>query len=120
MYIDFTKLRVWQKAHEVALDVYKLTANFPRQEQFCLTQQLRRAAISVPSNIVEGKARGFIKEYIRFLLIARGSLEEITYQILLAKDLGYLEEDVYHEFIGKTKELGKLLGGLIKNLRQQK
>ncbi len=76
----------------------------------------RRAAVSIPSNIVEGKARGSNKDYNRFLLMARGSLEEVKYQILLAKDLKYIDDTKYKEIFNKTDEAGRLLGGLIKKL----
>lgn len=116
MYSDTSKLLVWQKSHELTLKIYKITKDFPKEEMFGLTSQVRRAAVSVPSNVVEGKARGSNKEYKRFLLMARGSLEEVKYQLLLAKDLGYIEEVVYKEIYEKTDEVGRLLGGLIKNL----
>jgi four helix bundle protein len=95
MYEDTSKLIVWQKSHELVLKVYGITKDFPRDELFGLTSQVRRAAVSVPSNIVEGKARGSNKDFKRFLLIARGSLEETKYQLLLAKDLKYIDEVKY-------------------------
>lgn len=116
MYQDTNKLIVWQKSHELVLKIYEITKSFPREEQFGLTSQIRRAAVSVPSNIVEGKARGYNKEYIRFLLIARGSLEETKYQLLLAKDLKYIDEVVYKEVLNLVMETGRLLAGLIKSL----
>lgn len=116
MYSDTSKLLVWQKAHELVLKIYEITKGFPKDEQFGLTSQIRRAAVSIPSNIVEGKARGSSKDYNRFLLIARGSLEEVKYQILLAKDLKYIDEVVYKEIYRNMDEVGRLLGGLIKKL----
>jgi four helix bundle protein len=116
MYSDTSKLIVWQKSHELVLTIYKITKDFPRDEQFGLTSQLRRAAVSVPSNIVEGKARGSNNEYRRFLLIARGSLEEVKYQLLLAKDLKYIDENTYSGIIFLTDEIGKMLNGLIKKV----
>ena len=113
MYDDTSKLIVWQKAHELVLKIYETTKDFPREEMFGLTSQIRRAAVSIPSNIVEGKARGFNKEYKRFLLMARGSLEEVKYQVLLAKDLQYIDEEAYKEIIELAKKVGKLLNGLI-------
>lgn len=83
---------------------------------FGLTSQIRRAATSVPSNIVEGKARGSNKEYKRFLLVARGSLEEAKYQLLLAKDLKYIDEQKYKDVLNLSKDAGRLLAGLIKTL----
>ncbi len=116
MYEDISKLIVWQKAHELVLKIYEVTKEFPKDELFALTSQIRRAAVSIPSNIVEGKARGSNKEYNRFLLIARGSLEEVKYQILLAKDLKYIDDMKYKEVLNIALETGKLLAGLIKRL----
>ena len=120
MYEDTSKLLVWQKSHELVLKIYEVTKNFPKDEQFGLTSQIRRAATSIPSNIVEGKARGSSKDYNRFLLIARGSLEETKYQLLLAKDLKYINENIYKEIYKKMDEVGRLLGGLINNLERRK
>lgn len=116
MYPDTNKLLVWQKSHELTLKIYQITNRFPKEEMFGLTSQIRRAAASVPSNIVEGKARGSSKEYKRFLLIARGSLEETKYQLLLAKDLKYIDEVSYKEILQLADETGKMLNGLINKL----
>ena len=116
MYDDTSKLIVWQRSHELVLKIYEVTKSFPKDEQFGLTSQVRRAAVSIPSNIVEGKARGSNKDFNRFLLIARGSLEEVKYQMLLAKDLKYIDEVVYKEMYRSMDEVGRLLGGLIKKL----
>lgn len=116
MYSDTSKLIVWQKSHELVLKIYEITKGFPKDEQFGLTSQIRRAAVSIPSNIVEGKARGSNKDYKRFLLIARGSLEETKYQLLLAKDLKYIDQQTYKETMDLSKEVGRLLAGLIKTL----
>lgn len=116
MYQDASKLIVWQRAHELVLEVYRVSAIFPREEQYGLTSQMRRAAVSIPSNIVEGKARGSNKDYKRFLLIARGSMEELKYQILLSKDLKYITEEEYDDLVKAGNEVGKLLSGLIKSL----
>ncbi len=116
MYEDISKLIVWRKAHELVLKIYEVTKEFPKDELFALTSQIRRAAVSIPSNIVEGKARGSNKEYNRFLLIARGSLEEVKYQMLLAKDLKYIDDMKYKEVLNIALETGKLLAGLIKRL----
>jgi four helix bundle protein len=116
MYADTNKLLVWQKSHELTLKIYQITNRFPKEEMFGLTSQIRRAAASVPSNIVEGKARGSSKDYKRFLLIARGSLEETKYQLLLAKDLKYIDEQKYKDVLNLAMEVGRLLAGLIKTL----
>jgi four helix bundle protein len=117
VYDGTSKLIVLQKAHELTLKIYEITKDFPRAEVFGLTAQIRRAAVSVPSNVIEGKARGSNKEYKRFLLISRGSLEEVKYQLLLAKDLKYIDEDKYKESIELAKEVGRMLNGLIVSIK---
>ncbi len=117
MYSDTNKLIVWQKSHELVLKIYEITKVFPKDEQFGLTSQIRRAAVSIPSNIVEGKARGSNKDYSRFLMIARGSLEEVKYQMLLARDLKYIDENTYREIYKNMDEVGRLLGGLINKIK---
>jgi four helix bundle protein len=116
MYTDTSKLLVWQRSHELVLGIYDITKGFPKDEQFGLTSQIRRAAVSVPSNIVEGKARGSNKEYKRFLFVARGSLEEVKYQLLLARDLKYIENSRYLEVLSIADETGKMLNGLINRI----
>ncbi|MBM7560916.1 four helix bundle protein [Fusibacter tunisiensis] len=116
MYKDVDKLVVWQKSHQLVLGIYDMTQSFPKDELYGLTSQIRRATVSICSNIVEGKARGSKKEYIRFLLISRGSLEEVKYQVLLAKDLNYIDEDQYNSLLSLGNEVGKLLNGLINKL----
>ncbi len=102
MYSDTTKLLVWQKSQQLVLKIYELTKTFPKEELFGLTSQIRRASVSIPSNIVEGKARGSNKDYKRFLLMARGSLEEVKYQVLLAKDLKYIDDLKYQDILEDT------------------
>jgi four helix bundle protein len=119
MYEDTSKLIVWQKSHKLVLKIYEITKDFPKDELFGLTSQIRRASVSVPSNIVEGKARGSYKEYKRFLLMARGSLEEVKYQLLLAKDLYYIEESKYESILKIADEVGKMLNGLIGKLESE-
>lgn len=116
MYQDTAKLLAWQKSHEFALMIYKITQDFPKEELYGLTSQIRRAAVSVPRNIVEGRARGYGAETKRFYMIARASLEEARYQVLLARDLGYVCEDVYMKAILIADEAGRLLSGMIKRL----
>jgi len=116
MFADTDRLIVWQRSHELVLMIYQITKVFPQEELYGLTSQIRRAAVSIPSNIVEGKARGFNKEYKRFLLMARGSLEEVKYQMLLARDLNYIKDSEYKEVISLADEVGKLINGLIRKL----
>ena len=109
---------MWKKAHELTLKIYEITKDFPKDELLGLTSQMRRSSTSVPCNIVEGKARASSKDFKRFLLIARGSLEELKYQILLSKDLNYIDEDKYQELMNITKEVGRLLNGLMVSLNK--
>src|SRR3954452_3613371 len=92
---DCRNLKVWQKAHELTLHVHRVTAEFPKSEMFGLAAHLRKTALSVPSNISEGCGRGSDADFKRFLQIATGSLYELDYQLLLARDLSYLPEDNY-------------------------
>jgi four helix bundle protein len=114
---DHTKLRAFELADNVALMTYKQTKVFPREEMYGLTSQMRRAAISVPSNIVEGCARGSQAEYLRFLEIAFGSLRELHYQFTLATRLGYLEKSNASTHEPMLIETEKVLGALIRSLR---
>ena len=95
--MNWRKLKVWQETHRLVLEIYKVTFSFPKSETYGLVDQLKRAAYSVPANIVEGQSRNTTKEYLHFLYNARGSLEEARYHLLLAKDLGYLALDRYEE-----------------------
>jgi len=106
-------LIVWQKAHELVLEIYKATANFPDKERYGLTQQIRRSAISVAANIVEGKSRKTDKEFIAFLYNSRGSLEETRYHLLLSKDLGYIDKEHYKFLEELATEVSFLLNKLI-------
>ena len=116
LFENFDKLLVWQRAHSLVLKIYEVTNSFPKEEIWGLTSQIRRAAVSVPSNIVEGKARGSRKDFKRFLLVARGSLEEVKYQSLLAKELKYMNEEQYEEITVMIEDVGRLLGGMIRKV----
>jgi len=116
VYEDISKLEVFKKAHAFTIQIYKITQTFPKEELYSLISQLRRSAMSVPSNITEGRARDTNADYKRFLIIARGSLEEARYQLLLSKDIGYIEVDQYHELEGKAEEISKMLNSLIKKI----
>lgn len=115
---DHHKLRAFELADNFAVAVYNATHSFPREEIFGLTAQLRRAAISVPSNIVEGSARNSQADYARFLDIAYGSLMEAGYQLSLATRLGFLTPEKYQELDDLCAETGKVLNGLIRSLRK--
>jgi four helix bundle protein len=114
---DFRHLKVWQKAHVLTLDVYKSTRNFPREEVYGLTSQIRRAAASVGANIAEGCCRKSDQELGRFLQIAMGSASEVEYHCLLARDLELLHAEDYGRLSGKTVEVKRMLASLIRKLR---
>lgn len=112
---SFTDLKAWQMAHELALLVYKITKDFPKEEQFGLTNQLRRAVVSITSCIAEGFSRRTMKEKIRFYFMALGSLTEVQNQLLLSKDLKYVSQDDFDRLAQKSVVISKLLNGLIKS-----
>ena len=111
-----SNLEVWKIAHQLTLAVYKTSQNFPKSEQFALTNQVRRSASSVPTNIIEGQARQYKKEFIQFLYIAKGSAEETNYHLFLAKELGYLSEGEYDDLFELCKRVKMMLFKLIKSL----
>jgi four helix bundle protein len=115
---EFTDLYAWQEAHKLVLLVYKTTRRFPREELFCLTDQMRRAAISITSNIAEGFGRRGYKEKIQFYYLAHGSLTELKNQILLAHDIDYLSNDNYQTILQQTTTTHKLLRGLLKKSKE--
>ena len=95
---DFRKLRVWQKAHQLSLDIYKATKRFPKDEIYGLTSQIRRATVSIGANIAEGSGKDSNIEFKRFLSIAMGSSSELENHLLLARDLEYLDKTEYDRF----------------------
>lgn len=109
----FKDLFVWQKGHLLVLGVYKVTLSFPTSEQFGLTNQLRRAAVSITSNIAEGFSRQGSKEKIQFYFMAYGSLSEVESQLQIAKDINYINNADFQELVSIASETGKLLNGLI-------
>ncbi|MEN7549596.1 four helix bundle protein [Rapidithrix thailandica] len=115
---SFKDLNVWKLAHQTVLKLYKLTEDFPTQEKFGITSQLTRAAVSIPANIAEGSGRNSAKEYIHYLTISRGSVEECKYLILLSKDLEFIKPDEYEELEASLNEIGKMLNGLINSIRK--
>jgi four helix bundle protein len=115
---DHTKLRAFEMADEIAVLVYKVTADFPKEEMYGLTSQMRRAAISVPSNIVEGCARDSQADYLRFLTIAFGSLRELHYQLGLSKRLGFLSDQASSMIEPKIVETEKIMNGLIRAMKE--
>jgi four helix bundle protein len=113
---SYRDLVAWQKAVDLVARVYEITKTFPTDERFGLTQQLRRAAVSVPSNIAEGKGRGTAAEFSRFLSIATGSLTEVDTQLVIAERLGFITNDTLDEVAGKIAEVGRIMTGLRKSL----
>ncbi|MCR9116973.1 MAG: four helix bundle protein [bacterium] len=111
-------MRAFRLADELVLQVYEQTSRFPTAEQFGLTSQLRRAAVSIPSNIVEGCAKASQADYVRFLNIAYGSACEAQYQLSLAHRLSFIDSENYRHIEAKASETAKVLYGLIRSLRQ--
>ena len=113
----FKDLTVWQKAYRLTLCIYKISTEFPKEEQYCLTAQIRRCAVSIPSNIAEGYARQYSKEYRQFLSLAYSSLAELETQFLLVKDIGYLNGINTQEIESLMKEVGAMLYRMIHPIR---
>jgi len=114
---SFKDLRVWREGHRLVIMVYKITKNFPKEEQFGLTSQLRRAVVSITSNLAEGFSRSSYKEKTQFYAVALGSLTEVQNQLLIAKDIGYLLEAEYLAIENQTTVVSKICNGLIKKSR---
>jgi four helix bundle protein len=113
---SYRDLVVWQKAMELVEKVYLATRAFPREEVYGLTSQLRRSAVSIPSNIAEGQSRMTSGEFVQFLGIARGSLAEVETQILLSQRLAYLTMDSTQPLLDLSSDIGRLLNGLLRSL----
>lgn len=113
---DFHELKVWQKAHQLTLAVYRITAGFPREELYGLTSQLRRASSSIPANLAEGCGRNGDAEFARFCSIARGAASELEYHLLLARDLKLIPAKDYEDLAGRTTELKRMLTALLQKL----
>jgi four helix bundle protein len=114
---DFKKQKVWQRSHQLTLDIYKVTANFPREELYGLTNQIRRSCASIPANIAEGCGRNSEADFSRFLQIAMGSAAELEYHLLLSRDLGTLDEVNYNRLSQETIEIKQMLTSFIKKLK---
>ncbi len=116
---SYRDLKVWQLGVEISLQVYQVPRDFPKHELYGLTSQIRRAAVSVPSNIAEGQARKTQKELTRFLDIAKGSLAEIETQLIIASKLGYLDQDKADDLLKMTDQESRMLSGLLNSVRNK-
>lgn len=114
---DFRKLKVWEKSHALTLDVYRQSRTFPAEERFGLTSQVRRSSSSVPSNLAEGCGRAGDLDFARFVRIAAGSASETDYQLLLARDLGYLSTETYDGLYQQFTEVKRMLNSFEQTLR---
>lgn len=106
---SFKELIVWVKSHELTLEIYKVTKKFPSDEKYGMVSQMRRAAYSIPANIIEGHSRKSKNEFLQFLAISKGSLEELKYFVILAADLDYISAEEQNKIEGLTSEVSKLL-----------
>jgi len=116
---DYKELQVWQKPVALVTEVYIMTRSFPADEKFGLTAQTRRAITSVPANIAEGWGRGTTKEYVQFLVVARGSLLELETHMIVSRNLGYIKQPDLETAQRKIGEIGKMLNSLIHSLRSR-
>jgi len=114
---SYKDLIAWQESHKLVLAIYKVTKTFPREEQFGLVNQLRRAAVSITSNIAEGFSRNTFKEKQQFYQISKGSLLEVDSQMLIARDIGYLSRDVHLQIESQINVIGRLITGLIRSAK---
>jgi len=114
---DFKTLFVWQKAHQLTLDIYEITKTFPKDELYGLISQMRRSSASIPTNIAEGCGRNSDAELARFSIIAMGSASELEYQLLLAHDLQYLRSDEFEKLNSVLVEVKKMLNSFIRRLQ---
>lgn len=115
---DFRNLQVWEKAHNLTLSVYKATSFLPKDELYGLTSQIRRSSASIPTNIAEGCGMNGNAELARFMYISMGSASELEYQLLLAHDLNYLDQDSYIKLHEKVTEVKRMITGFIKTLKK--
>ena len=117
---NYRDLKVWQKSYRLCLDLYRITRNFPKEERYGMTSQIRRAAVSIPSNIAEGYGRKTTSDYMRSLYIAYGSVCELETQVLLSGDLNYVNKENLQALKDNTKEVERMLKALIKSLENKR
>lgn len=116
MIASYRELLVWQRAMQMVYETYRVVKLLPKEEQYGLSEQMRRAAVSIPSNIAEGQARNSTKEFIKFLSIAKGSNAELQTQCEICLGLGYFQQNDAQKILGYTEEVGKMLNALIQKL----
>ena len=116
---DYKELQVWQKAMDLVVEIYKISKLLPKEEVYGISDQLRRSAVSIPSNIAEGQSRNSAKEFIQFLSIARGSLAELETQLLICIKVNMLSEDNITEAQNIITEIGKMIKGLMNKLNSK-
>ncbi|MCK5707847.1 MAG: four helix bundle protein [Candidatus Aureabacteria bacterium] len=114
---SYKDLDVWRRSISIVKEVYLVTKKYPKEEIFTLVSQMRRAAISIPSNIAEGKSRHSKKEYIQFLYIALGSISELETQIMISKELDYIKNGIENDILDELDQIGKMLRSLINKLK---
>jgi four helix bundle protein len=114
---DFRQLKLWEKAHQLTLAVYKVTKGFPKEGLYGLTSQIRRSSMSIPTNIAEGCGRNTDAEFARFLQISMGSASETEYQLILARDLEFLSKEAHEKLHMDVEEVKRMLASLLKTLR---
>ncbi|ACM93115.1 S23 ribosomal [Nautilia profundicola AmH] len=114
---NWKDLKIWQNSHQLVLEIYRILNNFPKTEEYGIISQLKRAVVSVPINIVEGHSRNSNKDFLRFVYISRGSLEEVKYLMLLSKELGYIKHQEYANIENKLSEISYMINSFIKFLK---
>ena len=115
----YAELKVWQKSVAFVTQIYICTASFPKEEIYGLTSQIRRAAVSIPSNIAEGASRESSKDFLRFISISNGSLAELQTQLIIARNLGFINNEKLSAIRDTGEEIGRMLNGLQKTLQQK-
>lgn len=116
---NYRDIQVWQRSHQITLDIYNLTSGFPSSELYALTSQMKRSAYSIPMNIAEGCGKSSEADFVRFLEIASGSASELDYQLILARDLKYMDQNEYEKIKNELTEIRKMLTAFIKQVRNR-
>lgn len=116
---SFTDLNAWKEGNKLVIQIYKITKDFPKEEIFVLVSQIRRAVISVTSNIAEGFSRKSVKEKTQFYYLSLGSLTEVQNQLYISRELGYIKDDEFKEIASQTVIVSKLINGLVKSINQK-